>query len=85
MKCWTKRELTFRDEVFPSFTQAREIKPRNYMRQMKDKREEREGRECAVIILGGKERCIPRDALMSEEEFNARRVRLKRQGILREE
>ena len=70
----------------PTYTKVRVIKsPRGVMLSLKRRLEAEAGVEHSVIKLDGSDRCVPTKDLMTEEEFNARRLRLKRERILREE
>ena len=89
---WTKREMTFsgvpsfsEDKIgkVPPYTKVRTLKARGSMLMLKRRLEEEKGVEYSVVRLDGVERCVRTKDLMTEEEFNARRICLQKERILR--
>ena len=67
----------------PTYTKVRTLNARGSMLMLKRRLEEEKGVEYSVVRLDGIERCVRTEDLMTEEEFNARRIRLKQERILR--
>ena len=68
----------------PPFTPCLIVKgPKRPVELCRRRLEEEKNEEYVVVKLDGKERCVRRVDLMTKEEFDDRRLRLRKEGVLR--
>jgi hypothetical protein len=85
---WTKAPITFHDnekkEWFevPAWTKGYLVKPDSQQRERLESIKQQKGVRYFVVQLAGDWRYIPSSVLMTEDEFEARRDALRKEGVI---